>query len=73
LGSGPLISKPHRHIRRDIQDRGDDGRGLAGIHLVGRLDLKSTLRPRGRPKQPLAALSPKYRRVRQKLEVDKST
>ncbi|MCC7349432.1 MAG: transposase [Phycisphaerales bacterium] len=40
---------------------------------AGRLDLKSTLRPRGRPKQPLAALSPKYRRVRQKMEADKST
>lgn len=40
---------------------------------AGRLDLTSTLRSRGRPKQPLASLSPKYRRTRQRREAEKST
>jgi putative transposase len=40
---------------------------------AGRLDLKSTLRPRGRPKRPLASLSPKYRRVRQRRDFDQTT
>jgi putative transposase len=41
---------------------------------AARLDLASTLRPRGRPKLPPAALSPRYRKARQrKEEADKST
>lgn len=40
---------------------------------AARLDLSSTLRPRGRPKLPLSALSPRYRTARQREEAEKST
>jgi putative transposase len=40
---------------------------------AARLDLTSTLRPRGRPKLPLSALSPRYRTARQREAAEKST
>jgi len=38
-----------------------------------RLDLKSTIRPRGRPPLPVESLSPRYRRKRERERDHKST
>src|SRR5439155_7040920 len=40
--------------------------------IAAKLNLTSTLRPRGRPKRPLETLSPRYRRRRERREAQKS-
>ena len=52
------------------------GRPFGSPRWVGKtaakLNLNSSLRPRGRPPKPLKDLSPRYRRQRQRKETDKS-
>jgi putative transposase len=59
-------------IRTSIQRGSPFGSPQWTRAIAAKLKLHSTLRPRGRPRQPIEWLSPRYRRQRERREAEKS-
>ena len=71
----PMAEQEVEAVRRSVTRGAPFGSPQWTSKTAAALNLKSTLRPRGRPNRPLESLSHKYRRHRQRKEramVDKS-